>query len=279
MKNTEVVIPKIVEWLKEKSTSSKTNGFVIGVSGGIDSALVSTLCVKTSLPVTAISMPIHQEKSQLSRADEQLSFLTTIGQVDTLVVDLTHMYEIFKSKLPGSSPFSEETVMTDLALANTRSRLRMVTLYAFANSRRALVAGTGNKVEDYGVGFFTKYGDGGVDLSPIGDLTKTEVRACAKFLGIPQSILEAKPTDGLWGDNRSDEDQIGASYEELEWAMELHDKIESHAQADLREYGKFDDSSYLNPLTPRQREVLSIYRARHYGNAHKMKMPPVCILS
>ena len=151
----------------------------------------------------------------------------------------------------------------ELALANTRARLRMTTLYYFASLHRYLVAGTGNKVEDFGVGFFTKYGDGGVDLSPIADLTKTEVYAVGRELGIIESIMKAKPTDGLWGDDRSDEDQIGASYPELEWAM------------DLRERG--EDPALLG-LTARQLQVLAIFDKRKAANRHKMEPIPVCVI-
>jgi NAD+ synthase len=155
----------------------------------------------------------------------------------------------------------QDKELADLALANTRSRLRMTSLYYFAALHRYLVAGTGNKVEDFGVGFYTKYGDGGVDLSPIADLMKTEVYAVAKELGIIDSIMQAKPTDGLWGDDRSDEDQIGASYPELEWAMDLRDR-------------RVDVSTLA--LSERQQKVLSIYDRRHAANRHKMDPIPVC---
>ena len=142
-------------------------------------------------------------------------------------------------------------------MANTRSRLRMVTLYAFATHHRLLVAGTGNKVEDFGVGFYTKYGDGGVDISPIADLMKSEVYALGSALGIIADILEAPPTDGLWEDNRTDESQIGATYAELEWAMQ---HIEKPAEEEL---------------SPRQHKILSIYRKFHQANRHKMDPIPV----
>ncbi len=146
-----------------------------------------------------------------------------------------------------------------MALANTRARLRMTTLYYFAALDRCLVAGTGNKVEDFGVGFYTKYGDGGVDLSPIADLVKTEVYALGAALGVSDEIMKAPPTDGLWGDNRTDEDQIGASYPELEWAM-------AHVASGASDTG----------LDDRQREVLEIYRRFHRANRHKIEPIPVC---
>jgi NAD+ synthase len=139
----------------------------------------------------------------------------------------------------------------------------MTTLYYFAGLLRFLVAGTGNKVEDFGIGFFTKYGDGGVDLSPIADLTKTEVYAIGRQLGIIDSIMKAKPTDGLWGDDRSDEDQIGASYADLEWAMALREQ-----GTDVRTV----------PMTDHQREVLAIYDRRRAANRHKMEPIPVCLI-
>jgi NAD+ synthase len=145
-------------------------------------------------------------------------------------------------------------------MANTRSRLRMSTLYAFAGHNKLLVAGTGNKVEDFGIGFFTKYGDGGVDLSPIADLYKTEVYQLASSLGVVNSILSAKPTDGLFEDGRSDEDQIGASYPELEWAMQYNSK---------------NDTS---DLTERQKDVLKIYSTWHHQNKHKVEPIPVCLI-
>ncbi|MEY5043400.1 MAG: synthase, partial [Bacteroidota bacterium] len=151
-----------------------------------------------------------------------------------------------------------------LAWANTRARLRMTTLYALAAHRRALVAGTGNKVEDFGVGFYTKYGDGGVDLSPIADLVKTEVFALGRYLGVPESILQAPPTDGLWGDDRTDEDQLGATYPELEWAMQY--------------LASASDIAGPESLTPRQREVLAIYRRLNTANRHKMEPIPVCVV-
>jgi NAD+ synthase len=156
-------------------------------------------------------------------------------------------------------PFSIEENM--LAMANSRSRLRMTTLYAVAQANGCLVAGTGNKVEDFGVGFFTKYGDGGVDLSPIADMYKTEVFEMAKKLGVIEEILSAKPTDGLWADGRSDEDQIGASYPELEWAM---DYIKSNSREELSE---------------RQKKVIEIYTRFNLVNQHKMTPIPVCTFS
>lgn len=255
MKNKEV-IEYIVSWLDEYASKSKVNGFVVGVSGGIDSALTSTLCAMTGRKTLLLEMPIHQAQSQVSRAQEHISWLKAkYPNVSDARVELTSTFEAFKAAVPTQGLESS----IQLSLANTRARLRMSTLYYFAGVNRLLVAGTGNKVEDFGVGFFTKYGDGGVDVSPIADLYKTEVYALAAELGIANSIQIAAPTDGLFGDNRTDEDQIGASYPELEWAME-HIK---------------NNSSDSN-LSKRQMEVLAIYKKRNQANQHKMVPIPVC---
>ncbi|MBU0490144.1 MAG: NAD(+) synthase [Bacteroidetes bacterium] len=253
----------ITGWLKEKLLESGQKGFVVGVSGGIDSALVSTLCARTGYPTIVLSMPIHQPKDQFNRANEQVAFLEAhFPNVKSFLVDLTESYETIKKALP-------EEGRAELALVNTRSRLRMLTLYSVANSYCHLVAGTGNKIEDYGIGFFTKYGDGGVDISPIGDLVKSEVYAIAGKLGVPESILRARPTDGLWETDRTDEEQIGATYDELEWAMQYCDS-EGIENPELLKS--------LQELDIRQLEVLDIYLSRHIANAHKMQMPPVCEL-
>lgn len=240
---------KISKWILDYSRKNKIKSLVVGVSGGIDSAVVSTLCCQTGIETYIISMPIHQKKDQLERATLHCKWLQQkFENVTFLEIDLTEVFESF------SSLFSS-TLRTDLSLANSRSRLRMTTLYQISSSKGGIVVGTGNKVEDFGVGFFTKYGDGGVDISPIADLTKTEVRKLGSDLGIDRSIIEAKPTDGLWEDDRSDEDQIGASYPELEWAMDFN------GNKDL--------------LSDREREVLSIYKKFNKSNKHKMKKIPI----
>ncbi len=205
---------RIVDWLSDYSDKSGSESWVIGVSGGIDSAVASTLAAKTGKKVFAVGMPIHQNEEQKELSEAHLLWLEeNFSNVTTLRFDLTNTFETFKKDLKrhGSG---------DHSLANTRSRLRMVTLYQIAGNNKGLVVGTGNKVEDYGVGFYTKYGDGGVDVAPIADLYKTEVWELGKSLGIDSRIVEAKPTDGLWDDGRTDEDQLGASYEDLEYAME-----------------------------------------------------------
>lgn len=247
---TEQVIDYIVGWLKDYSEKSGTAGFVIGISGGIDSALTSTLCAKTKKPTVVVSMPIHQAIAEENRALGHIKWLKeNFKNVSDFNVDLTPTFDTFKNSLPKAT-------RDRLSMANSRARIRMTTLYAFAGNRNCLVVGTGNKVEDFGVGFYTKYGDGGVDLSPIADLMKSEVRLCATELGVNSIILSAKPTDGLWGDDRSDEDQLGASYDELEWAME------------------FTGNEGL--LSHREKEVFNIYRRLNRANQHKMKAIPVC---
>lgn len=251
----EEVVKHISSWMTQKLVESKARGFVIGVSGGIDSALTSALAAITGEPTLALNMPINQEEGQFSRSNEQIDWLKSrYDNVLSHVIDLTSMHESFKSVLPFE--------ISELAYANLASRLRMITLYAFANSKNYLVVGTGNKVEDYGIGFFTKYGDGGVDISPIADLLKTEVYKMAKSIGVPKSIQEAIPTDGLWGDNRSDEEQIGASYKNLEWALDFYDKNQQESRF----------------LTREQKEALSIYTLRHINNKHKLELPPVCLI-
>lgn len=258
--NTTKVIDHISGWLHARCLQAGQKGFVVGVSGGIDSAVTSGLCARTGLPLLCVEMPIHQASSQVQRAQEHIASLRKAHtNVAMEVVQLTPVFDQMVASLPRHT---DQAVM-DLALANTRARLRMTALYYFAGLHRYLVAGTGNKVEDFGVGFFTKYGDGGVDLSPIADLTKTEVYEVGRALGIIDSIMTAKPTDGLWGDDRSDEDQIGASYPELEWAMALRD-----SGRDPETIG----------LSERQKKVLAIFDQRRAANRHKMEPIPVCIV-
>lgn len=249
---TPDVIDYIVQWLSDYVDTSKMKGFTVGVSGGIDSAVTSTLCAKTGKPVIALNMPIYQAKDQVSRSAAHISWLEThFNNVSGNDVELSPIFDQIKDSFP-------DQIQDDLTMANTRSRLRMLTLYAFASNARMLVAGTGNKVEDFGVGFYTKYGDGGVDLSPIADLMKTQVYEIAGELGIIEEIQTAAPTDGLWEDGRTDENQIGATYAELEWAM-------NHLA---------DGSD--TPVNDRQKEVLAIYHKFHRANRHKMDAIPVC---
>ena len=206
----------IVAWIRDYATSANIRSLVVGVSGGIDSAVVSTLCAETGLPVYAVGMSISQKEDQENLSLSHLNWLKkNYDNVIPHQFDLTELFYKFKFDMDSHGFGSNK-----LALANTRSRLRMVTLYQIAGTSNGIVVGTGNKVEDYGVGFYTKYGDGGVDIAPIADLYKTEVWELGKFLGVDSRIIEAKPTDGLWDDGRNDEDQLGASYEDLEYAME-----------------------------------------------------------
>ena len=205
---------RIVQWLSDYAVEHNIKAFVIGVSGGIDSAVSATLAAKTGLRTYAVGMPIHQKEEQETLSDAHLEWLqTNFGNVIVNKFDLTKVFDTFQFTM-------REYGVDKLALANSRSRLRMVTLYQVATSVGGIVVGTGNKVEDYGVGFYTKYGDGGVDIAPIADLYKTEVWELGRHFGVDQRIIDASPTDGLWDDGRTDEDQIGASYAELEEAME-----------------------------------------------------------
>ena len=204
----------ISDWMADYMKSSGMNVFVVGVSGGIDSAVVSTLAAETRYNVFALGMPIHQNSEQESLSDAHLKWLSEkYVNVEAVKINLTNTFETFRYDL-------ERHATDNHALANTRSRLRMVTLYQFAGQYKGIVVGTGNKVEDYGVGFYTKYGDGGVDIAPIADLYKTEVWELGKHLGVDSRIIEATPTDGLWNDGRTDEDQLGTTYVALEEAME-----------------------------------------------------------
>lgn len=254
---TRQVIDHIVSWLDHYIGRSGLKGFVIGISGGIDSAVTSTLAAKTGYPVLVLEMPIHQQIDQMTRAQQHIQFLkASFAQVEAFRMDLSHVFDVFCKILKSDESRSPNT---GLALANMRARLRMSTLYYYAGIYGYLVTGTGNKIEDFGVGFFTKYGDGGVDISPIADLIKTEVFQLAEVLGIPTSIRKAKPTDGLWEDDRSDEDQLGASYKDLEWAM------------DMAEQGCSPEAFECE-----QRELIEKYLKLHRAARHKISPIPVC---
>lgn len=249
--NTPEVAKYITAWLSSYCDKAGLSGFIIGISGGVDSAVTSTLCALTGKKTVLLSMPIRQASAEYKRAMNHIEDLKKrFPNVEALDIDLTAVFEAFESTIP------EKAKADRLSMANSRSRLRMTTLYGIGQAEGCLVAGTGNKVEDFGVGFYTKYGDGGVDLSPIADLTKSGVWNIAREIGVIPEIIEAKPTDGLWDDDRNDEDQIGASYPELEWAMDF----------------KGDP----NELNERQKEVLNIYQKFHNANKHKMLPIPVC---
>ncbi len=247
-----VIIDEIVKWLKNYCDNANLKGFVAGVSGGIDSAVTSTLCAKTGKQVILLNMPIYQASEHISLAGQHIEWMEkNYSHAKGVMTDLTPAFQALEKIFPSD-------IRDQLTMANTRSRMRMITLYAFASHHKMLVAGTGNKVEDFGVGFYTKYGDGGVDISPIADLMKSEVYAIGRELGIIQAIIDAPPTDGLWADNRTDENQIGATYAELEWAMQFEAKPGDE-----------------NQLSARQKEVMLIFRRFNQANRHKMEPIPV----
>lgn len=221
---------------------------VVGISGGIDSALVSTLCAMTGMKTYAVSLPLHQIKKLNDLSLLQGSWLSSrFANVKHMTFDLSNAYNVFVDNFKDC---------TELSLANTKSRLRMTALYQIAGDNRGIVVGTGNKVEDFGIGFFTKYGDGGVDISPIGDMLKTEVWEMSRQLNIPREIIDALPTDGLWSDGRTDQDQIGLSYEELELAMGLCE-------------------SGVSPRNESEKRSIEIYKSHRSRNMHKMLPIPV----
>lgn len=258
MKFPKKVTEHICKWLDNYLVQSQMKGFVVGISGGVDSAVTSTLCALTGHPVLCLEMPIRQDVNQVNRAQEHMTWLRNqFPNVTALQIPLDSVFDAFENQLPQAKNESSHL----LSLANTRARLRMTTLYYFAALHRYLVVGTGNKVEDFGVGFYTKYGDGGVDISPIADLNKTAVFTLSKHLSIINSIQNAAPTDGLWVDNRTDEDQIGATYPELEWAMIEH-----------------KNGSSPDTFNDRQKEVFEIFTRFHKQNLHKMNPIPVCII-
>lgn len=254
--NAAQVSEHIINWLRDYALNAKVSGFVVGISGGIDSAVTSALCARTGLPTLLIEMPIHQPIDHVTRGQQHIANLKSeFDNISNTLVDLTDSFETLKRSFETSDNDSR----LFLSLANTRSRLRMVTLYYYAGIYGRLVAGTGNKIEDFGVGFYTKYGDGGVDISPIADLLKSEVYALGSYLNVTESIINAKPADGLFHDDRSDEDQLGASYDELEWAME-----------------QTAEGKIPSDYTGREEEVLAIYQRLNRINKHKMEPIPVC---
>jgi len=260
-------IQRIVKWLQQYSRSANMSTFVVGISGGIDSSVVSALCAQSGIPTIVVQMPIRQ-KRELDRASSvQAAWLLERhpNSVTHMSLDLTTVFSAFEKKLVPVCG-QENNSQTALALANSRSRLRMMALYQIAQSHSGLVVGTGNRVEDFGVGFFTKYGDGGVDISPIGDCLKTHVWAMGQELGLPESIITAAPTDGLWDDGRTDEDQLGMTYPELERAMsnDLLDRADVYQTLEI-------------PMTPEEKSQLKKYRALRSHNLHKMQPIPVCI--
>jgi NAD+ synthase len=268
--NSQVVADYITQWLKDYINKSGTKGYVLGVSGGIDSAVVSTLCARTGFPLTVVEMPIHQDNDQVLRAKEHIQTLKdNYDNVTSIEIDLTDTYDGMVNVLRTDGVTDEEFNFT---MANTRARLRMTTLYAIAGQKGLLVCGTGNRVEDFGVFFMTKFGDSAVDVSPIADLMKSEVYVVAKAIGVSSDIINTTPTDGLHGDGRTDEEQLKCTYPELEWAMEYHD--------DYLEYGENGDTHFNDKevfmLNEREQEVLSNYLYHHEKGKHKSLPIPVC---
>lgn len=255
MGNAKTMTPKqraryITQWIKKYATRNKINTLVVGVSGGIDSAVVSTLCAETGMPTVVVSMPIKQSKHTHALSQRHCDWLVEkYHNVTGYTIDLTPTFRQFEKALTNHT--------SELAFANSRARLRMTCLYQVAQSVGGIVVGTGNRVEDFGVGFFTKYGDGGVDISPIGDCMKTDVWAMGQELGVLQDIISAAPTDGLWADGRTDEQQLGMSYADLEMAMRMD---QGQIQCDNKD---------LKKNLKRYQEI----RAR---NMHKMQPIPVC---
>lgn len=264
--NCEAVKQVIVRWLKDYAINNNMRGFVLGLSGGVDSAVVSTLCCMTGLNTLMLELPIHQNKDQIDRGIRHIKWLKeTYSNACSNCIDLTGTFETMRNV------YSTTIAKNDLAMANLRSRLRMCALYAHANHHNYLVAGTGNKIEDFGVMYFTLGGDGQVDLSPIGDLSKSQVWELSRHIGISEDIILAKPTDGLWEDNRGDEDALGATYIELEWAM-AECFLQGYKMSSQSEEVLFNKTVYSD----REREVLRIYLNKNFLGQHKINPIPIC---
>ena len=261
-------IKHISKWIKSYATKNKISTLVVGISGGIDSSVVSALCAETGLKTIVVQMPIRQNKKLDNRSSMQAGWLLERYKdtVTHMSMDLTPVYSAFEKKVgPFCSTEQEPNAQEQLAFANSRARLRMMTLYQIAQSHGGIVVGTGNRVEDFGVGFFTKYGDGGVDISPIGDCLKTQVWDLGREFGLPQEIIDAAPTDGLWTDDRTDEDQLGMSYPELERAM-ANDALEKQCVY----------NTLPIHMSKEEQTQLRKYRAIRARNLHKMEPIPVC---
>jgi NAD+ synthase len=240
---------RITAWIREYAQQANMKSLVVGISGGIDSAVVSALCARTGLNTVAVTMPIRQRPDLHDLSMRQGAWLAErFDNVRHDIIDLTSTFDEFEQRLA--------TYPNLLGLANSRSRLRMVTLYQIAQSVEGIVVGTGNKVEDFGVGFYTKYGDGGVDISPIADCYKTEVWQIGRELGVLDDIITAAPTDGLWDDGRTDEDQLGLTYADLEVAMRM-------------------DLGEIESTVPELVANLEKYRTIQARSLHKMNPIPV----
>ena len=265
-------IRHIVKWIRQYATKNKISTLVVGISGGIDSSVVSALCAETGLKTIVVQMPIRQNRKLDNLSSAQAGWLLERypDTVTHISLNMTSVFDAFERKtLPVcNQDFAEQLPTVELAFANSRARLRMMTLYQIAQSHMGIVVGTGNKVEDFGVGFFTKYGDGGMDISPIGDCLKTEVWDMGRELGLEQEIIDAAPTDGLWDDDRTDEGQLGMSYPDLERMMAL----------DFLQRCKAVDSNMPGgaKLSADDRKKLKQYQNTRARNLHKMLPIPVC---
>jgi len=259
--NSKQRIKHITKWIKTYATKNKISTLVVGISGGIDSSVVSALCAKTGINTIVVQMPIRQNKKLDNRSSMQAAWLLDNfkDNVIHMSMDLTSVFTAFEKNLTPYCRENKDEERVNLAFANSRARLRMMTLYQIAQSHGGIVVGTGNKVEDFGVGFFTKYGDGGVDISPIGDCMKTAVWDMGREFGLPQEIIDAEPTDGLWNDGRTDEDQLGMTYPELELAMT---QAETNSGVD----------------NAQEKKNLKRYREIRARNLHKMMPIPVCVV-
>jgi NAD+ synthase len=264
IKDYDELEDRIVGWISEYClTHPKIKSLVVGISGGIDSSVVSTLCALTGMPTYVVGMPINQLENQESLSDAHGNWLKSkFSNVTFIKTDMSSVYDSFLQTI--SNDIGENFATNKLAQANTRSRLRMVTLYQVAGSVNGIVVGTGNKVEDYGVGFYTKYGDGGIDIAPIADLYKTEVWMLGEHLGVDERIISAPPTDGLWDDGRTDTDQLGVSYEMLEWVMECG--ITSWDREPIDKLDQWQGK----PLTQDQKNAVEQYVKFNTQNKHKM---------
>jgi NAD+ synthase len=240
--NTIEKIDFISSWIDNYAKSHNFSSLVVGISGGIDSAVTSTLCAKTGINTFVVSMPILDHQVLNNRGSNHIKWLKdNFKNIENIDANLSDVFKSFQVTLNKNN--------SEHGYANSQARLRMTTLYQIAASNNGIVVGTGNKVEDFGIGFYTKYGDGGVDISPIADCLKTEIWEMGKALNINQEIIDAPPTDGLWTDGRTDEQQVGLSYEEIEEAM-------------------------LNESSSNRQKYLDIRK----NNTHKMEPIPVCIL-
>jgi NAD+ synthase len=276
VESPQIVTPKqrinyITRWIKNYATRNKMSALVVGISGGIDSSVVSALCARTGLKTIVVQLPIRQNRTLNNRSSMQATWLLERHPetVTHMSMDLTPVFVAFERKVDPFCQIEDDTYDTyQLAMANSRARLRMMTLYQIAQCHNGLVVGTGNRVEDFGVGFFTKYGDGGVDISPIGDCLKTDVWDMGRELGLPEEIISAAPTDGLWSDGRTDEDQLGMTYPELERMMAL-DRLQRSSVVDSSMPGSVK-------LTADDRRKLKRYQELRAKNMHKMQPIPVC---